>query len=154
MFGHSSWDTSRTGFRAEARKSPNAQAQTRVFAATKGGVGYETREKPGSNVDCVVGSWSEWTLTGDGCNEIRTRNIKVRPKCNGRGCPDLEEKRSVAARDAVWKWDEWKDDPSDPCKQIRVRIVVTLSSCGGREYDPMFPPSDNDSNSEPPSITG
>jgi hypothetical protein len=141
MFGHSSWDTTRTGFRAEARKSPKARAQTRVFAATNNkGIGYETRAKPGSDVDCVVSGWSDWKQTGDGCSETRSRTIKVKPQCNGRDCPELEQKRSVASSDSVWDWGEWQDDPSDPCNQIRVRITVSPATCGGNVHDPKFPP--------------
>ncbi len=51
MFGHSSWDTTRVGFRAETRKAP--PAQTRVFRATTDGKGVETRPKPGSDVDFI-----------------------------------------------------------------------------------------------------
>jgi hypothetical protein len=143
MFGHGSWDTSRTGFRAEARKAPKARAQTRVFAATDSkGRGYETRAKPGSDVNCVVSEWSEWTQVDD-CSEVRKRTITTQPKCNGRDCPELEQKRSLSPRDSVWQWGEWQDDPSDPCQQIRVRVNVSPAACGGSVYDPMFPPDDS-----------
>lgn len=141
MFGHSSWDTTRVGFRAEARKAP--PAQTRVFSATTDGKGVETRSKPGSDVDCVVSAWSEWTPTGDGCNETRSRKITTKPECNGRDCPELDQKRSLAPRDSVWQWGEWKDDPSDPCQQIRVRVNASVAACGGSVHDPMFPPDDS-----------
>ncbi len=149
MFGHSSWDTSRTGFSSEARKAAHSRAHTRVFRATTGsGIGIETREKPGSDVDCSVSAWSEWTLSGDGCQESRFRTIINEPACNGNPCPDLKETKSVAPRDSVWKWGDWEDDPSDPCREMRIRIVVSRASCGGREYDPLFPPE------APPTSTG
>ena len=53
MFGHSAWDTTRTGFSAETRKATHSPAQTRVFRATSDGKRVETRPKPGSDVDCV-----------------------------------------------------------------------------------------------------
>jgi hypothetical protein len=140
MFGHSSWDTSRTGFRAEARKAPKTVAK--VFRAVSGGIGTETRAKPGSDVDCVVSAWSEWTQVDD-CSEVRKRTITTQPKCNGRDCPELEQKRSLSPRDSVWQWGEWQDDPSDPCQQIRVRVNVSPAACGGSVYDPMFPPDDS-----------
>ena len=139
MFGHSSWDTSRTGFRAEARKAPKTVAK--VFRAVSGGIGTETRAKPGSDVDCVVSAWSEWTQVND-CSEVRKPTLTSQPKCNGRDCPELEQKRSLSPRDSVWQWGEWKDDPSDPCQQIRVRVNVSPAACGGSVYDPMFPPDD------------
>ena len=138
MFGHSSWDTTRVGFRAEARKAPSTVAK--VFRATTGGgIGIETRAKPGSDVDCVVSPWSEWTQVDD-CNEVRKRTITTQPKCNGRDCPELEQKRSLSPRDSVWEWGEWQDDPSDPCQQMRVRVNVSPAACGGSVHDPMFPP--------------
>jgi hypothetical protein len=137
MFGHSAWDTARVGFRAEARKSPSTKPK--VFRAVSGGIGKETRAKPGSDVDCVVSAWSEWTQIDD-CNEVRKRTITTEPKCNGRDCPELEQKRSLSPRDSVWQWGEWQDDPSDPCQQIRVRVNVSPAACGGSVHDPMFPP--------------
>ena len=138
MFGHSAWDTARVGFSAEARKSPSTEPK--VFRATTGsGVGVETRAKPGSDVDCVVSAWSEWTQVDD-CNEVRKRTITTQPECNGRECPELEQQRSLSPRDSVWKWGEWQEDPSDPCQQIRVRVNVSPAACGGSVHDPMFPP--------------
>ena len=139
MFGHSAWDTARVGFSAEARKSPSSEPK--VFRATTGsGVGVETRAKPGSDVDCVVSPWSEWTQVDD-CNEVRKRTITTKPECNGRDCPELEQTRSLSPRDSVWKWGEWQEDPSDPCQQIRVRVNVSPAACGGSVHDPMFPPN-------------
>ena len=139
MFGHSAWDTARVGFSAEARKSPSTEPK--VFRATTGsGVGVETRAKPGSDVDCVVSPWSEWTQVDD-CNEVRKRTITTKPECNGRDCPELEQTRSLSPRDSVWKWGEWQEDPSDPCQQIRVRVNVSPAACGGSVNDPMFPPN-------------
>ena len=139
MFGHSAWDTARVGFSAEARKSPSTEPK--VFRATTGsGVGVETRAKPGSDVDCVVSPWSEWTQVDD-CNEVRKRTITTKPECNGRACPALEQTRSLSPRDSVWKWGEWQEDPSDPCQQIRVRVNVSPAACGGSVHDPMFPPN-------------
>ena len=139
MFGHGSWDTSRIGFSSEARKAPPSSAKTRVFTATTNGIGVQTQAKPGSKVNCEVSEWTEWTLTGDECQEIRTRTITTQPKCNGKECPHLEEKNSMNPSDAVWDWGEWKDDQSDPCQQIRVRVVVSKAKCGGRVDDPQFP---------------
>ena len=139
MFGHSAWDTARVGFSAEARKSPSTEPK--VFRATTGGgIGVETRPKPGSDVDCVVSEWSEWTQVDD-CSEVRKRTITTKPECNGRDCPELEQTRSLSPRDSVWKWGEWQEDPSDPCQQIRVRVNVSPAACGGSVHDPMFPPN-------------
>jgi hypothetical protein len=145
MFGHSAWDTSRIGFSAEVRKTPRSSAQTRVFRATTNGVGVETRKKPGSDIDCVVGEWSAWQLVGDGCQQIRMRKIIVEPACNGRDCPALEEKREVGSTDSVWKWGEWTEVSGDPCQEMRVRVLVSKATCGGNENDPPFDGSNNDS---------
>ena len=135
MFGHSSWDTSRIGFSAEVRKAPKLSQEKRVFTATTGGVGIQTRSKPGSDVNCEVSAWGEWALAGDGCQKVRTRQITREPKCDGRECPHLEETESVAAKDSVWIWGDWHTDPNDPCKEIRLREVFSIASCGGRVDD-------------------
>ena len=149
MFGHSAWDTTRTGFSAEARKATHSPAHTRVFRATSEGT-IETRQKPGSDVDCSVSAWSEWTLSGDGCEETRFRTIVNQPACNGNPCPELEEHRPVAPTDAVWKWGAWHDDPNDPCQEIRVRVLVSAATCGGNPNDPPYDGSDGSDNAPDP----
>jgi len=65
-------------------------------------------------IDCVLGSWTDWTSCGNGCNvdhSTRTRNVVVEPKAGGLTCDVTSEAKNCSSLCHVdcryGPWSDW-----------------------------------------------
>uniref|UniRef100_T1JAR7 Spondin-like TSP1 domain-containing protein n=1 Tax=Strigamia maritima TaxID=126957 RepID=T1JAR7_STRMM len=92
--------------------------------------------------NCVVSSWSEWTVVADGCitsgNDVRpelrkrTRRVLQVPVGDGKACPHLEELHRVTEKGQLQPCTKYKWVPSEWGECILTNMTtITAISCGG-----------------------
>ena len=90
-------------------------------------------------IDCKVSDWSSWSKCNPKCNgqQIRTRNILVKPEYNGMDCPILSETINCSEPDCpqdciVSAWSNWSTcDNNCGSNKKRTRTVLKPFSNGG-----------------------
>ena len=114
-------------------------------------VGFYFFNSSGEDVDCQVGSWSDYKdcTTEDECpsgtNRFRTRTVTTKPQNKGKACGDLVE--HVNAVDCEWRaWSDWRACEDGECvpgkNQIRTRTKLVeenqYGTCVGQDKDYHF----------------